>query len=389
MKRKVCIVTGSRAEYGLLKPLIDEIAMDGDLTPCVMVTGSHLAPEFGMTYREIEEDGVPIAEKIAILLSSDTPVGIAKSMGLGLMGFAEAYARHNPAVVVGLGDRFELFSAVSAALVARLPVAHIHGGELTEGAIDDALRHAITKMSHLHFTATETYRRRVIQLGEPPDRVFAVGALGLDNILRLPLLSRRELERELDLPLDIPTLLVTFHPVTLEGRGQSVRQIEALFEVLDELPETKVIFTRANADTDGRALNELVDGYVARNPARTRAFASLGRLKYLSLLQYVVAVIGNSSSGIIEAPSFRVGTINIGDRQKGRIRAASVIDCAPTSEGIRAAFATLFSPRFRQGLESVVNPYGDGMAARRITETLKSFRLGNLVKKSFYDINFA
>ncbi len=387
MKRKICIVTGSRAEYGLLKPLMEEIKGDNALSLQVIATGMHLSPEFGYTYKEIEKDKFRINEKIEILLSSDSPVGISKSMGLAMGGFAEAYARLSPDIVVVLGDRFEIFSAVAAALVCRLPVAHIDGGEVTEGAIDEAFRHSITKMGHLHFTALEEYRKRVIQLGESPDRVFNVGALGLDNIKRVKLLSRTALSKKFGLKLDRHNLLITFHPVTLEPNS-SEEQFKGLLGVLDELTDTSFIFTKANADTDGRIINKIIDEYVSDNSHKAVAFTSMGQQGYLSAMQFADAVVGNSSSGIIEAPSFRIGTINIGDRQKGRVRAKSIIDCMPTVEGIRNAIRKLYSAEFHETLKHVINPYGNADAAKKIKKVLRDYNINNILKKSFFDIRF-
>jgi len=385
MTRKICVVTGSRAEYGLLYWLLKEIQADDDLELQLIATGMHLSPEFGLTYKLIEQDGFRITAKIEMLLSSDTPVGISKSIGLGIMSFAETFARLKPDILVGLGDRFELFAAVVAAMVSRVPVAHIHGGEATEGVIDEPIRHSITKMSHLHFTSTEAYRKRVIQLGEQPKRVFNVGALGLDNIRNLRLLGRAELEKRLNFTLGEKNLLVTFHPVTLET-STSESQFKALLAALDELKKTKVIFTKPNADTDGRILIKLIDDYVARRKGTAVAFTTMGQLLYLSTLQYVDAVVGNSSSGIIEMPSFKKGTINIGDRQKGRIKAASVIDCAPDKASLANAFSKLFSPAFQNKMKTVSNPYGRSGASLKIFRALKTSPLDGLLKKTFYDI---
>ena len=387
MKRRICVVTGSRAEYGLLRPLLEEIKADGGLDLRLLATGTHLSAEFGETFREIEADGFAIDERVEILLSSDTGVGIAKSMGLAMISLAEAHERLSPDIVVLCGDRFEVFSAAAAVHVSLIPAAHISGGEVTEGAFDDSFRHCITKMSHLHFTSTEEYRKRVIQLGEDPEHVFNVGALGLDNIRILKLLSKEALEKELDFKFNKHNFLVTFHPVTLE-KNTSGGQFQELLDVLDELKDTNVIFTKANADTGGRIINEMIDRYVLKNSAKARAFVSMGQLRYLSAMQFVDAVVGNSSSGIVEAPSFKVGTMNIGDRQKGRMRAKSIIDCAPTAAAIKKAVKRLYSNTFQEGLRVVVNPHGDGNAAGRIKDTLKNYDIENTVKKSFYDISF-
>lgn len=385
--RKICVFTGTRAEYGLLRPLMEEIRGGKGLLLQVMVTGMHLSPEFGLTYREIEKDSFRIDEKVEMLLSSDTPAGIAKSLGLGVMGFGEALERLRPEIAVVLGDRFEALAFAVACTVSRVPISHIHGGELSEGVYDDAFRHSITKMSHLHFTSTEAYRRRVIQLGEEPSCVFAVGALGIDNIKKMKLLTKRELEKEIGFRFNRRNLLVTFHPVTLE-KNTAGRQFQNLLDALTELEDTDFIFTKANADTDGRVINEMIDKYVATNSGRSIAFASMGQVRYLSAMRYVDAVVGNSSSGIIEAPSFQICTVNIGDRQRGRIRAGSVIDCKPTRNDIKRALEKLYSEEFRAGLKEVTNPYGDGNAAGQISAVLRDYDLNGILKKTFFDVNY-
>jgi GDP/UDP-N,N'-diacetylbacillosamine 2-epimerase (hydrolysing) len=384
MTRKICVVTGSRAEYGLLRWVMQGIKDDPELTLQVIATGMHLSPEFGLTYREIETDGFRIDRKVEMLTSSDTPVGIAKSMGLGLIGFADVLSNLKPDLLVVLGDRFEIFSAVAAALVARIPVAHLHGGEITEGAFDEAIRHSVTKMSHLHFVATEEYRRRVIQLGEQTDRVFLVGGLGIDSIKRLKLLDRNELEASLAFKLGKKNLLITFHPATLES-APAAEQLAELLAVLAEQKDTQLIFTLPNADTDGRALIPMINEFVAQH-ANACAHASLGQLRYLSCLAYVDAVVGNSSSGLIEAPSFKKGSINIGDRQRGRLRAASVIDCEPTRQSIAAALDTLYSAGFQAGLDQLRNPYGEGGASERVVDIIKRYPIAGVAKKVFHDL---
>jgi len=383
-KRKLCVVTGTRAEYGLLRPLLSEIAADRSLQLQLVVTGMHLAPEFGLTCREIEADGWAIDRKVEMLLSSDSPTGIAKSMGLAMIGFADAFAGLLPDLLVVLGDRFEIFSAVAAATVCTIPVAHLHGGETTEGVIDEAFRHSITKMAHLHFTATEEYSRRVVQLGEQPDRVFTVGAIGIDAIRGRHLLERAALEKAIGFTLGRRNLLVTFHPVTLQ-RHASEEHFTALLRALEELPDTHLLFTKANADTGGRIINAMIDGYVRAHPEKAAAFTSMGQLHYLSAMRLVDGVIGNSSSGLLEAPSFKIGTINIGDRQQGRVRAPSVIDCQPTEKAIAAALARLFSAEFTASLAHCVNPNGDGDTAGRILSVLRQYPLAGIVKKKFYD----
>ncbi len=386
--RTVCVVTGTRAEYGLLYWLIRGIADDPAFKLQLVATGMHLSPEFGLTVRQIEADGLPITRRVEMLLSSDTPVGITKSMGLGQIGFADVWADLQPDLIVVLGDRFEILAAVSAALVFRIPVAHLNGGETTEGAFDESVRHAITKMAHLHFTATEPYRRRVVQLGEDPRRVFNVGSMGIENINRLPLLDRAAFEESINFPLGRRNLLVTFHPVTLEANTASTQMTE-LLAALDELPDTHLIFTKPNADTDGRELIDMIDRFVARRPQTAVAFISLGQLRYLSALRWVDGVVGNSSSGLAEAPSFRIGTVNVGDRQKGRLQASSVIDCEPTREGIRQALATLYSVPFQAALPAARNPYGDANPSAAILDVLRTVELAPLLKKQFYDLPVA
>lgn len=384
MSRKICVVTGTRAEFGLLRWLMQEIEASEALTLQVIATGMHLSPEFGLTYREIEQAGFNIDAKVEMLLSADTASAVTKSMGLGLIGYADAYARLAPDLIVVLGDRFEIFAAAAAAMIAGIPLAHLHGGETTEGAFDEAIRHSITKMSHLHFVAAQDYHDRVIQLGEQPERVFLVGGLGIDAIKRTPLMTRPELEASLDFSLGPRNLLVTFHPVTLESQS-SAHQMGELLKALDALPDTHLIFTMPNADTGGRELSAMVDAFVATHP-NARAYSSLGQLRYLSCMQYVDAVVGNSSSGLAEAPSMGIGTIDIGDRQRGRLRASSVIHCEPTAELITHALATLYSPEFQASLAQVVNPYGTGGASQRIVEVLATQPLESLVKKKFHDL---
>lgn len=385
---KVCVVTGSRAEYGLFYPLLKKLKADRAVDLLILATGMHLSAEFGLTYREIEKDGFRIEERVEMLLGGDSPVAAAKSVGLGVIGMSQALARLRPDIVLLLGDRFETFAAAVSAHLTGIPLAHIHGGELTEGAFDDAFRHSITKMSYLHFTCAEEYRKRVIQLGEAPERVFNVGALGIDNIRHTKLLAKGRLEEELGFKFDKKTALVTFHPVTLD-KTPSVEQFRELLKALDAFRELDVIFTKPNADPEGRALIRLMDDYADRNAGRVKAFASLGRIRYLSLLRYVDVVIGNSSSGIIEAPFFGHPVLNIGDRQRGRIRPSGVIDCNHDANNLKSALrkALLFDAAGRAAGE---NPYGDGNAAGRILRILKREVPGiKGAKKSFHDVPFA
>lgn len=384
MTRKICVVTGSRAEYGLLKWLMKEIEASDDLLLQVVVTGMHLSPEFGLTYREIEQDGFRIDRRVESLLSADTGSGVGKSIGLGVIGFSDVLEDLKPDIMVVLGDRFEILAAVCAALPARVPVAHLHGGERTEGAVDDAIRHAITKMAHLHFVAAPPYRQRILQMGEAADRTFCVGGLGIDAILRTPLLDRAELERALGFSFDGRTLLVTYHPETL-GTIPAEQQITALLDALAARPDIRALFTLPNADMDGRAITRKITDFVAARPD-CRVHASLGQRNYLSCLQFVDGVVGNSSSGLLEVPSFHKGAVNIGDRQRGRLRAASVIDCPIDVESIGMAIDRLYDPAFRRSLEGMQNPYGDGGAAIRVADILRSVDLRDLLRKPFIDI---
>lgn len=384
--RKICVVTGSRAEYGLLSGLMRAIQEDKDLQLQVIATNMHLSPEFGLTYREIEKDGFQIDKKVQMLLSSDTPNATTKSVGLATIGFADAYEDLQPDLIVVLGDRFEILAAVSAALFFKIPVAHLHGGEITEGAYDDSIRHAITKMSHLHFTSTEAYRQRVIQLGEQPDRVFYVGAIGVENIKRVPLMSQAELEDSIRFKLGEKSLLVTYHPVTLENHT-AADQCQNLLEALDEFPEYKVIFTLPNSDTDGRVIIQLINEYVSLHSERCMAIPSLGLQRYLSALKCVSAVVGNSSSGIIEVPSFGIPTLDIGNRQKGRIAAESVVHCGNDSRSIIAGMQQVLSDVFRKQVKHVLNPYEKRDTTKNIYKIISTYPLENLRQKKFYDVN--
>ena len=387
MKRKICVVTGTRAEYGLLRWVIDGIENSSFLELQLIVTGMHLSPEFGLTIKEIENDGYFINKKIEMLLSSDSSVGICKSIGLGIIGFADALNELNPDLLILLGDRFEILAAAIGGMTSRLPIAHIHGGETTEGVIDESIRHSITKMSHIHFVATDDYRSRVIQLGEDPSKVFNVGGLGIDNIRKLELLSKKDLEKRLNFSFGEKNLLATFHPVTLE-KGTAGNQIDELFDAIAVQDDIKVIFTSPNADNDGRILFNKISHFCTQDPSRYCFFKSLGQLNYLSCLKYIDGVIGNSSSGLIEVPSFKIGTINIGDRQKGRISAKSVINCKPNKESIEKAINLLYSRNFNSNLDKIINPYGEGGASAKIVSQLEKINLQNIIKKKFYDLNF-
>ncbi|MGK7873280.1 MAG: UDP-N-acetylglucosamine 2-epimerase [Xenococcaceae cyanobacterium] len=382
-QRKISIVTGTRAEYGLLYWLMKEIADDADLQLQIIATGMHLSPEFGLTYQQIEADGFRIDAKVEMLLSSDSPVGIAKSIGLGVIGFADALERLKPDILVVLGDRFEILAAAQAAMVARIPIAHLHGGETTEGAFDESIRHAITKLSHWHFVAAEPYRKRVIQLGESPDRVFNIGSPGLDHLQYMDWLDRPTLEQSLGIQLRSPLFLVTYHPVTLDKQSPSIAMQELLV-TLDRFPQATVIFTYPNADTGGRVLIEQIDQWVNTNQDRAKAFVSLGQQRYLSLMRQADVIVGNSSSGLTEAPALKKATVNIGDRQKGRLKATSVIDAPEHSGDIIAALHQALSDEFKAMLPSVESWYGSGNVSQQIKETLKTVTLQT--KKSFFDI---
>lgn len=382
--KKICVVTGTRADYGLLRLVMKGIRQSSELELQLIVTGMHLSPEFGMTVAEIETDCFLIDRKVEMLLSSDTAVSITKSMGLGMIGFADALAELKPDLMLVLGDRFEIFAAATSAMIARVPIAHLHGGETTEGAFDEAIRHSISKMSHLHFVAAEEYRQRVIQLGEQPEHVFNVGGLGVDSILRLKLLTRDELEAALNFKLAKRNLLITFHPVTLE-QYTSAQQMDELLWALVELKDTGLIFTMPNADVEGRTLFRQIDAFCAQN-SQARVYKSLGQRRYLSCIQHVDGVVGNSSSGLTEAPSFKKGTINIGDRQRGRLRAKSVIECEPEYHSIRKALEHLYTAKFQAKLSTAENPYGNGGACNAILRTLEKQSLDNILKKSFYHL---
>lgn len=382
--RKIAIITGTRAEYGLLYHLIKEIKKDPALKLQLLVTGMHLSERFGLTYKEIEKDGFKITTKIPIPLDSDTPTAITKALGVAELGFAKAFEELKSDLVCVLGDRFETFAAVAAATICRIPVAHIGGGDSSEGVIDEALRHAITKMAHLHFTITEEHRKRVIQLGEDPKRVFNFGAPGIDNIRRTKLLSKNEFQKLISFSLSGKVVLVTFHPCTLE-KASAGKQFKELLQVLKSHRDLKIIFTKPNADLDGRVIGKLIDGFITQNKSRAVSFVSMGRINYLSALQFVDAVVGNSSSGIVEAPSFKIGTINVGDRQKGRLQAGNVINCEPTTASIQKVFQKLYSSAFQKKLRTVKNPYERPMTAEKIKKVLKAYPLTGILKKHFYN----
>lgn len=384
--KKIAILTATRAEYGLLFPIIKKLKSMSEIEVAVVVTGAHLSPEFGMTVNEIEQDGVTVDKKIEMLLSSDTPSAISKSMGLAMIGFAEYFSECKLDALLVLGDRYETLAVCFAAFNAHIPIIHLYGGEATEGLVDESIRNVITKLSYLHFTSTESYRHRVIQMGEYPDRVFNVGAIGVENAMHTELLSQAELEAELGCVLGEKYSVLTFHPVTLED-NTAAEQTEELLEAIKNFPDITFLCTKANADMNGRIINESLQSYADRHN-HLYLFDSLGMKKYLSALRHAKFVIGNSSSGLIEVPSFKIPTINIGDRQKGRIQSLSIINCPPVSEKIEASIKKALSESFRKTLENIVNPYGDGNTSDRIIEITSNFLLKNKLQlqKKFYDI---
>ena len=381
---KVCVITGSRAEYGLLYWTMKAIENDPKFELNVCVTGMHLSPEFDLTYKKIELDGFNIDGKVEMLLSSDTSVGISKSVGLGVIGFADYFDKNRPDLILVLGDRIEIFSAVSAAMIARIPIAHCHGGECTEGLIDEAIRHSITKMSHIHFTSTNEYRKRVIQLGENPNSVFNVGALGIENINKLKLFTKNEFENKIKFKLSELNFLVTFHPVSLEINTLE-KNFNELLKAISCYPKAKIIFTKPNSDHEGRTIVKLIDKFVSNNKNNSISFISLGQKNYLSAIKHCNVVIGNSSSGIIEAPSFYKPTINIGDRQKGRVIGESVISCHPKKDSIVESIDIALSKKFTDKLKHHKNPYGKGNSSKKILEVLNNLNTREILKKEFYN----
>lgn len=385
MKRKICVVTGTRAEYGLLYWLMKEIQADGALELQIIATGAHLSPEFGLTYKTIEDDGFYIDEKVEMLLSSDTAAGVTKSMGIALIGFADALARLSPGIVVVLGDRYEILAAAEAAMMANIPIAHIHGGEITEGAIDDSIRHAITKMAHLHFVAASEYRKRVIQMGENPEHVYEVGAVGIDNIVKTPLMSLKDLEESLQFPLSEKFFLVTYHPMTV-ATAQQTNALQNLFNALDAFPDYRVLITKSNSDAGGREINRRLDAYAAERKGRVSCHTSLGQLRYLSAMKHAAAVVGNSSSGLLESPVLKTPTVNIGARQKGRLRYPSVIDCLEETGAIAGALRKVVSEEFKREWADMEIPHADGKISSRIKTILCDIPLDGLFQKRFQDL---
>ena len=386
-KRKICFFTGSRADYGLMNPLISQLKKDPSIKTQLLVSGMHLSPEFGLTMKEITANGKKIDRAVKMLSAANTELGICHSIGNGVTRISDALQSLKPDILVILGDRFESLAAAIAAYVLHISVAHIHGGEITQGAMDDVFRHAITKFSYLHFTSHPEYQQRVMQLGESPERIFMVGAVGVENSKKTKFLSKDELAQQLGITFRKHNLLVTFHPMTMEGQASQV-YMKNILSVLGQLKDTAIIFTKANADAYGKVLNKMIDQFVSAKSHNAYCFASLGQTLYLSLMPFMDAVLGNSSSGILEAPSFKIGTINIGDRQEGRIRAASVIDCQPTTAGIQKAFKQLYSPAFQSQLKRVTNPYYRPNTTQNIVRVLKNFKLNQTLKKYFFDIPY-
>ena len=384
MTRKICVVTGSRADYGLLRSVIQGIKDDPNLNIQVVATGMHLSPTFGLTYKEIEADGFFIDEKIEVINELDTPYEISQSIAKGITGCAKAFSKLEPDLVLLLGDRFEIFSAAIAAYVALIPIAHIHGGELTAGALDEAFRHSISKMSSLHFVAAEEYKKRLIQLGENPKNIYLAGGLGVDSIKRHKLLNKQELENKLNIKFLDKSLLITFHPVTLDIESSEL-QFKELLEALSNFKDTTLIFTMPNADNGGRKLINMVEEFVTENK-NARAFISLGQLLYFSCISNMDGVVGNSSSGIIEVPSFKKATINIGDRQLGRLQADSIINCKPLKKDILNAIEKLYSTSFQTLLDRVTNPYSGTGVNEKIVEVLGAISLDGIIKKAFHDL---
>lgn len=385
-KRKICVVTGTRAEYGLLSRLIRMIDESDKTQLQIIATNMHLSPKYGNTYQEIERDGFKIDKKIPILEDGkDTAKDTVLSMAKALAGFAEAYDELKPDMIVVLGDRYEILAAATAALIERIPIAHIHGGEITEGAYDDAIRHSITKMSHLHFPSTVEYKKRIIQLGEQPDRVFYVGALGVENIKKLPLMDKSEIEDEVKFMLDEKTILVTYHPVTL-GDHTAEQDIKEFVAALNERKDLRVFFTMPNSDTGSQVIADAITEFVINNPDRSIAYRSLGIRRYLSVMKYAGAVVGNSSSGLLEVPSFGIPTLNIGDRQKGRLAADSVLNCETDKDSILRGLETILSPAFRQRAKGTHNPYDKEGTAQAIFDEISTYPLDELKQKHFYNL---
>ena len=383
-KRKICIVTGTRAEYGLLKLIINLVHQSKDLELQLVPSCMHLSSDYGLTINEIINDGFPITKSVDMLMSSNSAVGVTKSFGIGAISFADVFNDLDPDIVVILGDRFEALSAAIAALFAKIPIAHIHGGEITKGCFDDSIRHSITKMSHIHFVASEEYKNRIMQLGEPSKFIYNVGGLGVDLIKETDFLSKSQLEDQLNLKFKEKNLLITFHPVTLENDEKNIHFFE-LIKSLSKLNDVGLIFTMPNADISSKGISEMIKSFCEKKKD-AYYFSSLGSSKYLSCMKIVNGVIGNSSSGLLEAPSLKIGTINIGNRQEGRLQASSIINCEPNESSIDKALEKLFSSKFNLILDSATNPYGNGGSSRKIFNVLKNISLKNIIQKEFIDL---
>ncbi|MEH1739360.1 UDP-N-acetylglucosamine 2-epimerase [Fusobacterium varium] len=387
MRKKICIITGTRAEYGLLKSIIKKIKLEKDLILQIIVTGMHLSPEFGLTYKEIEKDGFLINEKIEILLSSDTEIGVSKSIGLAMISFSEAYSRLKPDLIILLGDRYEILAATIAAYISRIPVAHISGGDITEGAYDDAFRHSITKMAYLHFPGSKNSRRRIMQLGESPERIFDFGDPGIENIKNTEIYNRKELSEILKFDLEREYILVVMHSTTLENFS-SAQQMKNLFCALKNFEDYNIVFIKGNSDNNGRKINQMIDEYEKENKNRVKSFISISIKEYLSLLKNSEVLLGNSSSGIVEAPALEKINLNIGDRQKGRERANTTIHCDGTKEEILKNLSDILNGKYNNRLKKVESPYGDGNTSSNIVKIIKKFLFEEKIdlKKKFYDI---
>ncbi len=385
--KKICVVTATRAEYGLLKPLLDKLLKVEEFDIRIVATGMHLSPEFGLTYKEIEANGMKIDRKIEMQLSSDSTVAMSKTMGLTMIGFADYFEESRPDYVILFGDRYEALAVAATAMCMQIPIIHLGGGETTEGAIDESIRHAISKMAYLHFATTEAYRNRIIQMGEHPDRVFNVGGLGVENIKTCQLLSKNELEESIGLKLDKPYAVVTFHPVTLE-KNSAGNQAKELMKACEKYPDMIFLFTKANSDAMGRIINEMFTAFVGKHE-NMRIFDSLGMERYLSAVKYAEFVLGNSSSGIMEVPSFGIPTVNIGDRQRGRMRADSIIDCPPEKKAIVSAMDKALSKEFKSHCKKTHNPYEGKDPSGEMVRIIRKFAQGNQIdlKKQFYNMD--
>ena len=384
-KKKICFITGSRADYGLMKELMHLVSGDSNFELKIIVTGAHLSNLYGNTFKEIEDDGFKINEKLSIINNDDSATGIAKSIGEGVKSITKAIIKVKPDMIILLGDRYEILSAAISALICNIPVSHIHGGEVTPSCYDDSIRHSVTKMSHLHFVANNSFKKRVIQLGESPKSVFTVGGMGIDSIKKTKTLSKKQLENDLGIKFSKKNLLITFHPETLI-KSNKLTQVNNLLSALGRLKNTSLLFTMPNADIDSSKIIDRIKKFVRSNNNST-FIKSLGQIRYFSYIKYADGVVGNSSSGLLEVPAFKKGTINIGDRQKGRPQAISVINCKAIEKDITLAIKKLYSPRFQESLKNVVSPYGAPGASLKVFNIIKKIDLNNITIKNFNDIN--